>query len=127
MKLTSMRLRREHRTMERMVAIYCRDHHESSPGEPTRGNLCQDCREFLAYSEKRLAKCPYGPRKPICAKCPIHCYRHARREQARKIMRYAGPRMMTRHPYLALMHVADRLRPARHPMEIRRKARSRDG
>ena len=127
MKLTSMRLTREQRTNERMVVIYCRDHHRSASGVTPSDVMCADCREFLTYSEKRLAKCPYGPRKPVCAKCPIHCYRHARREQARKIMRYAGPRMMTRHPWLALMHVADKLRPARHPMEIRRKARARKG
>jgi hypothetical protein len=28
------------------------------------------------------------------------------------MMRYAGPRMMLRHPYLAMMHVVDGRRPA---------------
>ena len=130
MKLKSMRLRREHRTMERMVAIYCRDHHRADgknnvPGSRTASSLCPACTQFLAYAEKRLAKCPYGSRKPTCAKCPIHCYRHAQRERAREIMRYAGPRMLTRHPWLAVMHVADKFRPVRHPMEIRRRNRSR--
>jgi hypothetical protein len=116
--------------MERMVAIYCRDHHrpDGSANSETRSTgtgICPDCVEFLAYAEKRLAKCPYGSRKPTCAKCPIHCYRHAQRERAREIMRYAGPRMLTRHPWLALMHVADKFRPVRHPMEIRRRDRSR--
>ncbi len=130
MKLNSMRLRREQRTMERMVAIYCRDLHQhggttEGPDTRTRLRICPACAEFLAYAEKRLAKCPYGPRKPTCAKCPIHCYRHAQRERAREIMRYAGPRMLTRHPWLAMMHMADQFRPVRHPMEIRRRNRSR--
>ena len=28
------------------------------------------------------------------AKCPVHCYQRDRREQAREVMRYAGPRMV---------------------------------
>jgi hypothetical protein len=110
--------------MERMVAIYCRDHHRRN--DDGGGQVCPACTEFLAYAERRLAKCPYGSRKPTCAKCPIHCYRHAQRERAREIMRYAGPRMLSRHPWLAVMHIADKLRPVRHPMEIRRRHRSRD-
>jgi hypothetical protein len=35
-------------------------------------------------------------------------------------MRYAGPRMMARHPYLALMHLIDGRRKVKHPMELRR-------
>jgi hypothetical protein len=32
------------------------------------------------------------------------------RERAREVMRYAGPRMLRRHPWLALMHLFDTLR-----------------
>jgi hypothetical protein len=112
MPLTSPRLRREHRTMERMVEIWCADRHEhASP--------CAECRAFLDYAEQRLEKCPYGPAKPTCAKCPVHCYRHEQRELARQIMRHAGPRMLLRHPWLTVMHLVDKLRPVRHPMELR--------
>ena len=106
-----------------MVAIYCRDHHDAGPDGP-----CAECTEFLNYAEQRLVKCPYGQAKPTCAKCPIHCYKRVQKEQARVIMRYAGPRMMLRHPWLALLHVLDKVRKADHPMDIRRreKARSRD-
>ena len=45
----------------------------------------------------------------------------APREFAREVMRYAGPRMMTRHPYLALMHLVDGRRKVAHPMEARRR------
>ncbi|MGB5209773.1 MAG: nitrous oxide-stimulated promoter family protein [Gammaproteobacteria bacterium] len=118
------RLRREFLTIERMVEIYCRDHH---PGE--RHRPCLRCQRFLEYAEQRLHKCPYGQRKPVCARCPVHCYKRAQREQARIIMRYAGPRMLVRHPWYALTHIADKLRKAEHPMALRRRriARHRSG
>jgi hypothetical protein len=119
MPLTTPRLKREHLTMQRMVEIYCRDHHGTGAAGP-----CGDCSQFLDYAERRLEKCPYGEGKPTCAKCPIHCYKQAQRDQAREIMRYAGPRMTYRHPWLALTHLLDKLRKVEHPMETRRKLRS---
>jgi len=112
------RLAREFRTMERMVDIWCRDQH----GTDTRNDgACDECRAFLAYAHRRLEKCPYGTDKPTCAKCPIHCYKRAQREQAREIMRYAGPRMTLSHPWLSLMHLVDKVRKVEHPMEARRR------
>jgi len=119
MALATHRLQREHRTMQCMVEIYCRDHHSHGAG-----GTCDECREFLDYAERRLEKCPYGETKPTCARCPIHCYKPAPREQARVIMRYAGPRMTFRHPWLAVMHLLDKLRRVEHPMETRRRRRS---
>jgi hypothetical protein len=37
------------------------------------------------------------------------------RERVRTVMRYAGPRMMWRHPFLALAHLVDGRRPAPLP------------
>jgi predicted amidophosphoribosyltransferase len=119
MALPTPRLRREHLTMQRMVEIYCHDHHARG----TAG-CCGECAEFLDYAERRLEKCPYGESKPTCARCPIHCYKPAQREQARQIMRYAGPRMTLRHPWLALTHLLDKLRRVEHPMAARRRQRS---
>ena len=121
--LVTPRLRREYRTMECMVGIWCAHHH----GEATRQEgACAECRDFLAYAARRLEKCPYGEAKPTCAKCPIHCYKRAQREQAREIMRFAGPRMTFRHPWLALMHLLDKVRKVEHPMEIRRRKSRED-
>ena len=117
-KTDSDRLGREFRTMQRMVELHCADRH----GTP-RGQLCGDCGEFLVYVQRRLEKCPYGEDKPTCAKCPIHCYKPAQREMAREIMRYAGPRMPLRHPWLSLLHVFDKLRRVEHPMDVRRRER----
>ena len=112
------RLRREFRTLEHMTGIYCPDHHGADNDGP-----CGECRDFLAYAEQRLLKCPYGQDTPTCAKCPIHCYKRVQKEQARVIMRYAGPRMMFRHPWLSMLHLADKLRRAEHPMDTRRRLR----
>lgn len=118
MSLDSARIRRESATMRRMVEIYCGGHHQSSGAVP-----CVQCEEFLSYAQRRLEKCPYGEDKPTCARCPIHCYKQTQREQARDIMRYAGPRMMWRHPWLSLAHVFDKFRKVEHPMEMRRRER----
>ncbi len=118
--------------MRHMVALYCRDRHQSdsqsgsqrssdTAGRPESGTPCAECTDFLAYAARRLQKCPYGEDKPTCANCPIHCYKREPREFARTVMRYSGPRMMWRHPWLALMHLVDGRRRVPHPLELRRK------
>ena len=82
------------------MALYCHHHHGT-------GSLCDACSELLEYADRRLDLCPYGPDKPTCANCPIHCYRPDPRQRMREVMRYAGPRMLARHPYLAIMHMID--------------------
>jgi len=99
-----------------MVGIYCTAHHQ-------HGSLCTECSTFLDYAEVRLDKCPYGEEKPTCANCPVHCYKTQYREQARQIMRYAGPRMLLRHPFLTIAHYLDGRRRARHPRELTRERR----
>jgi hypothetical protein len=116
--LVTPRLKREYRTMECMVEIWCADRHQEAHAAD---GPCEECRKFLAYAARRLEKCPYGENKPTCAKCPIHCYKRAPREHAREIMRYAGPKMTYRHPWLALMHLVDKVRKVEHPMAARRR------
>jgi len=97
---------REWKTIRTMIAIHCADVHG------TAGGLCAECGELEAYAARRLERCPYGETKPTCVNCPIHCYQQTMRERVRVVMRYAGPRMAWRHPYLALMHVVDGRRKA---------------
>lgn len=89
--------------MQKMIDVYCRGRHGTS------GDLCDTCRELLDYAFLRLEKCPFGERKPTCAKCPIHCYQPQRREQVKDVMRYAGPRMLLRHPIFTIRHYLDEL------------------
>ncbi len=117
MSFVSGRLDRERRTIAVMIHMYCRDHHGATE------TLCLECRELLEYAEARLARCPFQEGKTTCAKCPVHCYKPARREQVRAVMRYAGPRMPRQHPVLALWHLADGLR--RQP--LRKKAGKTEG
>jgi predicted amidophosphoribosyltransferase len=92
---------REEKTVAAMVRLYCHDQHETKTG------VCAECEALLAYARARLERCPYQERKSTCAKCPIHCYKPAMREQMRAVMRYAGPRMLLRHPLLAVLHLID--------------------
>jgi hypothetical protein len=114
------RLRREYRTIESMFRIWCQDRHGRRIAEE---GLCDECASLLAYAGARLAKCPYGEDKPTCNRCPVHCYKRSQREQVRAVMRYAGPRMLRRHPWQALWHILDKLRRVEHPMVLRDRRR----
>ena len=105
MKREHRRLRRERKTVRVMVGLYCAHHH----GTP---DLCDACSDLADYADRRLDLCPYGPVKPSCTNCPIHCYRPEPREKMREVMRFAGPRMLLRHPWLAIMHLVDDRRSA---------------
>lgn len=100
------RREREFRTIAALILRYCADHHATGP------RLCEECDALTDYAHKRLQRCPYGEEKPTCAHCPIHCYQPRIREQIREVMRYAGPRLLFRHPVLALRHWWDGRRPA---------------
>ena len=81
-------LREEAEMIRIMTAMYCRDRHGTSG---------------------RLACCPYGASKPVCAKCRIHCYRAKEKAQAREVMRHAGPRLAASHPVLSIRHLVKSL------------------
>ena len=109
------RLSTEYTTIEAMVGIYCRHHHGR------RSGLCPECANLLAYAGQRLDKCPFQEDKPVCAECLVHCYKPDLREQVRVVMRYAGPRMLLRHPILAIRHmIAGWTRPPRELKDRKR-------
>jgi predicted amidophosphoribosyltransferase len=93
------RIEQEKRTVEAMIRLHCRDQHGG------RDELCADCADLLEYAWVRLDRCPFQEGKTTCAKCPVHCYKPDMREKVRTVMRYAGPRMLLRHPMLALLHL----------------------
>ncbi len=98
----------EKQTLRRMVAIYCRGKHKSSQKQ-----LCPECEELLCYALQRVDRCPFAATKTFCSACKVHCYAPERRRQIRRVMRYAGPRMLFYDPALALQHLADTLRQRR--------------
>lgn len=109
-RLATPRLSREQRTMAAMLRIFCKDQHADA--SRNEAGLCAECEALANYARQRLAGCPYGPDKPTCANCQIHCYGPKQREQVRQMMRHAGPRMLARHPWLAIMHMIDGRRAA---------------
>ena len=106
-RLHSSRQQRELRTIEAMIGMYCRAHHGGSDVSP-----CSRCASLFDYATRRLEHCIFGAAKPTCANCTIHCYSANRREQIRVVMRWTGPRMLLRHPVLALFHLLEGTRPA---------------
>ena len=79
-----------------MIRIYCRHHHYQ--------DLCNECGAILTYAIARIEKCVYGPEKPACNKCTVHCYSPAMRVKVKEIMHFSGPKMIYEHPVMALIH-----------------------
>lgn len=101
-----VRRARELKTIAAMVGMYCRGHrHQASAA------LCSECSALLEYAARRVERCVFGDAKPTCANCVVHCYRTDMREHIRVVMRWAGPRMMLRHPIMAITHLIDERRP----------------
>jgi hypothetical protein len=97
----SSRIGREKQTIRAMIGMYCHNRHGKVDG------LCVDCAELMDYAVCRLDRCPFGADKTACARCPVHCYSPAMRTRIKEVMRYGGPRMLWRHPILALLHWRD--------------------
>jgi len=96
---------REFKTIAAMLRMYCRAHHGTA-------TLCPGCVELHNYARRRLERCVFDEAKPTCAKCTVHCYKASMRERVRVVMRWAGPRMLWRHPVLAVHHMIDERLPA---------------
>jgi hypothetical protein len=100
----SPRIARERQTVAAMIDIYCRAHHAAD------GGLCCQCEMLREYAFCRLDGCRFGVEKTPCAVCPVHCFSSIMRARIKEVMRYAGPRMLVRHPILALLHQWDNLK-----------------
>ena len=87
---------REKQTIKAMIRIYCRYHHGS--------DLCDDCKLMLDYAFVRIDRCRFGIDKPACNDCTVHCYKPDLRIKVKEVMRFAGPKMMYRHPLMAIRH-----------------------
>jgi hypothetical protein len=81
-----------------IVALYCRKKHGSK-----RGELCPDCAALQAFSLERAERCPHREARQFCSGCPTPCY-GSKREDMRRIMRYAAPRLIFSRPGMVLRH-----------------------
>ncbi len=103
MKLSN-RIEREKRTVGNMVKMYCDHNHNKTI------LICSDCNELLEFANDRINRCIFHEDKPVCSECKIHCYRKDMREKIKTIMRFAGPKMIFRHPILGIRHLIDKRR-----------------
>lgn len=94
-------IERDKATVRRMIELYCR----RKLGLP---GIVGEYAELADYASRRLERCRFGEGKPACKNCPVHCYSPARRTQIRRIMRWAGPRMLIYAPLEALRHLLSR-------------------
>lgn len=92
--------KKEIETVSSMIEIYCHGSHGTK-----RGELCGQCEKLKEYTTARTMHCPFMETKTFCSACKVHCYSKEMQEKIRKVMRYAGPRMLFVHPVLAIRHV----------------------
>lgn len=93
-------LQTEQKTIATMIRMFCGAHH-GTDGQV----LCPTCEDLLTYAKERLRRCPFGENKGACSKCRIHCYKPDMRKRVTEVMRYSGPRMIKKHPLLAIGHL----------------------
>ena len=103
------------KTLIRFVFIFCRENHDSkkapfafkglSPDELDAHNvlLCPECTRLVKYALAMRLRCPHDP-KPMCKKCPTHCYREDHREKIRRIMKFSGIYLVKRGRLDMLYH-----------------------
>lgn len=96
--MSGKRISREKLTIKKMIDLYQAKCPQAS-AEP------EHYEALFVYAQKRLDKCVFGEEKPACKQCPVHCYQPAKREEMKQIMRWAGPRMLWRHPILTVRHI----------------------
>lgn len=111
----SKKERKDLRVLVTFTAVYCRHHHDAprtgadvganacSPLVDGRYEVCDDCREFLAYAVARRMHCPLDP-KPVCKHCPVHCYKPDYRQRVKDVMRFSGKHLLLRGRLDLLWH-----------------------
>ena len=104
---------RDIRVLADFISVFCREKHQDETKEafPVKEarlrllnhnlRLCRDCSRLLNHGMAKLLQCPYDP-KPMCKKCPTHCYAPGYREKVREVMRFSGLYLI-KHGRLDLM------------------------
>jgi hypothetical protein len=91
------------RLIGKFVEVYCAGKHGDTarkrvvlPGGAGERKFCPECSSFMEYAIAKRMKCPLEAEKPSCKHCRIHCYATEQRAKVRKIMGYAGRKLMLR-------------------------------
>lgn len=98
---------REKLLVSRMIRVYCKGKHG------TKNGLCPCCAALAEYAGQRSEHCPFMETKTFCSNCRVHCYKPEMREEIRRVMCYAGPRMLLYHPVTAMRHMLETKREKR--------------
>jgi len=91
------------RVLADFVEVFCREKHGDKSREAFADSdadllralgdrdpvVCADCRKLLQHGVSKRIQCPLDP-KPMCKKCPTHCYAPGYREKVRQVMRFSG-------------------------------------
>ena len=93
---------REKTVVLHMIEAYCHGKHGTR-----RGKLCTECTQLAEYADMRISRCPFMATKTFCSQCHVHCYAPEKLQAIKDVMRYAGPRMLLRHPVLVVRHGLD--------------------
>jgi hypothetical protein len=88
-KKKQKKIEHDKKILKIFISIYCKKRHLEKGSEVYKDNLCKDCYELLNYAYKKLNNCLLNP-KPMCKKCPIHCYSPQNREKIKEIMKFSG-------------------------------------
>ena len=94
------RISKEKEIVKFMIEFYCYKKHSHKKNE-----LCDECKQLLDYSHKRLTYCKFGDKKTSCSKCPIHCYKYDMKEKIKKVMKFSGPRLILYKPFEFIRHI----------------------
>ncbi|MBN1799652.1 MAG: nitrous oxide-stimulated promoter family protein [Spirochaetales bacterium] len=102
-----MSLKNEKKTVKAMMEMFCSAHHKREHG------LCPECNIIFEYAESRIDKCRFKSQNLVCSECRVHCFRPEMREKIKVIMRYSGPRMVWKHPVLAIRYLKNKIKSKR--------------
>ena len=78
---------------------YCKGNHAGRAKDAA--GMCPECRGAIEQTLARAEACPHG-HEGTCQDCATPCQRGEAQQRIKAIMRYAAPRMMFRHPLMAL-------------------------
>jgi hypothetical protein len=99
-------VQRDLKVVARFIEVYC--HHQH--GEANKGpvhlktfdvlticgkelSLCTECGKLLAHAFVKRSNCPFDP-KPMCKKCPDHCYATNYAKRMREVMKFSGRKLV---------------------------------